>query len=272
MIPKIIHQTWRSHTLPNVFQNILERNKVTNPDFEFKLWTHSPDGHTIDDFIKQEYPDIFDIYINSQMGVQKADIARLAILHHYGGVYIDLDILTIKPISKLIDCNSSYVYAAMEPEDQTMAIFKRDDVLCNAFICAPAKHPIFRTALDEIKKLYNNHGKEIYKMFNVFGADIVTVAMTSNDENYNCCKYVNRKLVYPISDPKLESLQSCENSVNMLKTGNYGDAYTVHYWIHSDFESKELLEKYTFDDKRDFHENIYQFFKELYPSHKYLRF
>lgn len=271
MIPKIVHQTWRSHILPNVFQNILDRNKVINQDFEFKLWTHSPDGHTIDDFIKKEYPDIFDIYINAPMGVQKADIARLTILHYYGGVYIDLDIMTIKPLSELIDCNSNIVYAAMEPEEQTMAIFKRDNVLCNAFICSPAKHQIFRTALDEIKKLYEKHGKEIYKVFNIFGADIVTVAMTSNHEDYKSCRFVHRKMVYPICDPKLEMLTTCENDIKMLKTGYYNDAYMVHYWIHSDFESKELLEKYVFDNNYDFHGNIYQFFKQLYPSHKYLK-
>jgi hypothetical protein len=45
----------------------------------------------------------------------------------------------------------------------------------------------------------------------------------------------------------------------------------VHYWIHSDFESKELLEKFQYDDTQDIHKNILKFFKQLYPDHKLLQ-
>jgi hypothetical protein len=271
MIPKIIHQTWRSDELPNVFQKIYDKNKDINKGFEFKLWSHSPGPPTIDEFMKNEYPDIYPIFEKAKFGVQKADISRLAILHHFGGIYYDLDILCLKPIEELLDMNSDFVYAAMEPAEQTMAVFKKDNVLCNAFIAAPPKHRIFQTALDTIKKLYENRGDSIFNIFNVFGADIVTISMTLSEENYKQCKYVNRTLIYPITDPKLVNLPSCEKSVKMLKQGEYNDAYMIHYWIHSDFESKEKLDTFSWDDNKTFHQNIYTFFQELYPDNKYLR-
>ena len=79
MIPKIIHQTWRSDKLPSIFQKIYNRNKTLNPEFEFKLWSHSPGPPDIDNFIEKEYPDIYEIYKKTKYGVQKADIARLAV-------------------------------------------------------------------------------------------------------------------------------------------------------------------------------------------------
>lgn len=271
MIPKIVHQTWRSDTLPSVFQSIYDKNKEVNPKYDFKLWSHSPGPPDIDKFIEKEYPDVYPIFANCKYGVQKADIARLAILHHYGGIYIDLDILCLKHFESFIDHGSDFVFASMEPVEQTMAVFKKDNLLCNAFIAAPAKHEVFRKALDIIITLIKNNGDSIYNIFNVFGADIVSSAMTSSEEILSNCRYINRDLIYPISDPKLTDLPSCEKCIKMIKDGDYKDAYMVHYWIHSDFESKEKVESFKFDSKLNVHENMYQFFKELYPQHKYLR-
>lgn len=270
MIPKIIHQTWRSDKLPSIFQKIYDRNKTLNPEFEFKLWSHSPGPPDIDNFIEKEYPDIYEIYKKTKYGVQKADIARLAILHHYGGIYFDLDIMCLKDISELIEMNSDIAYFSMEPTEQTMSVFKKDNVLCNAFMAVPAKHIIMDQAIKEIKAAYEKNGDNIFNIFNCFGSDIVARSCTATKEHIDSCKFVKRDLVYPICDPKLSSLPTCERDISMLKKGDYNNAYMVHYWIHSDFESKEKIDKFTYDESCSIHENIYKFFKELYPDHKYL--
>ena len=269
MIPKIVHQTWRSDTLPSVFQNIFDANKEINKDFQFKLWCHTPGPPDIDEFIKKEYPDIYHIFSRCKYGVQKADIARLAILHHYGGIYFDLDMLCLKPLDTLINFDSDDIFLSMEPAEQTQKLFGSDKVLCNAFIAAPPRHPLLQAALNAIKALHLKHGDFIYNPFNVFGADLLSHAMT--DELYQKCKFVNRKLVFPINDPKFTDLPSSVAEGKMLREGQYGEAYIVHYWIHSDFESKELLEKFAYDDDKDIHKNVLAFFRELYPSNEHLQ-
>lgn len=270
MIPKIIHQTWRSETLPTLFQKLYDENKKINNDFEFKLWSHSPGRPDIDDFIKKEFPDLFPVFSNSKMGVQKADIARIAILYHYGGIYFDLDILNIKNLGDLLDFNTNYAYFAMEPKEQTLKLMKKRDVLCNAFIVVPPKHPLLEEALNKIKIMYSKHGDKIYNVFNVFGSDLFASCMES-DELFQKCKFINRNLVYPINDPKFDDIKTSEYETLMLKNGKYdNDVYMIHYWIHSDFESKELLETFPYEDNIDIHQNIYNFFKRLYPRHKYL--
>ena len=270
MIPKIVHQTWRSDTLPSIFKNILDINKDLNKDFDFKMWYHTPGPPDIDEFIKKEYYDIYHIFSRAKYGVQKADIARLAILHHYGGVYFDLDMMCIKPLHSLLEYNSDYVYMALEPAEQTKKLFNSDKILCNAFIAAPAKHQLFKEAMEEIKRLFHKHGDFIYNSFNIFGSDLLAKCMENKDIFRNV-KLINRKLVYPINDPKFSDLPTTANEIGMLKSGNYGESYMVHYWIHSDFESKELLEKFEYDDTKDIHKNVFRFFKELYPNHSHLQ-
>lgn len=269
MIPKLIHQTWRSETLPVVFQKMRDANIDCNKDFEFKLWYHTPGPPTIDEFIEKEYPDIYQIFQKAKYGVQKSDIARLAILHHYGGIYFDLDMLCLKSIDTLIDYNDNSVYIAMEPSEQTKRVFGKDNVLCNAFIAAPAKHELFKQALEEVKMLHARHGDAIYNIFNAFGADLLAKAMSS-DALFKTCRFINRNLVYPISDPKFSELPSSQADAAMLKEGKYGNSYMVHYWIHSDFESKGLLEKFSYIDDKTIHENMLTFFRELYPANKHL--
>lgn len=270
MIPKIIHQTWRSRNLPELFQNIYEHNKTLNNDFEFKLWSHSPGEPDIDEFIKKEYNDIYHIFSRAKMGVQKADIARLVILYHYGGIYFDLDILCLKKLNTLIDFDTDYAYMALEPKEQCMKLFGNDNILCNAFIAVPPKHPLIKEAIESIKSLFLKNGDNIYNIFNIFGADMLSNSM-KNTDIFSTCKFIKRELIYPINDPKFKDLPSSSNDVAMLKSGNYGDSYMVHYWIHSDFESKELLETFCYDNTKNVHQNIVTFFQKLYKENIHLR-
>lgn len=271
MIPKIIHQTWRSDTLPSIFQSILDENKKVNGGFEFKLWSHSPGKPDIDNLIKEKYPDVYEIFIKAKYGVQKADIGRLALLHHYGGIYFDLDMLCLKGLADLFDFDSNSVFMAMEPNEQTERIFNKSNMVCNAFLATPPNHPLMTAALSKIDIIYKKHGDNIFNTFNVFGADLLASCMVDNSV-YNECKFIKRSLVYPINDPKFTDLNSSEKEASMLKNGSYGsDTYMVHYWIHSDFESKDLLDKFECDKSRDIHFNVLQFFKQVYPDNKHIR-
>lgn len=265
MIPKVIHQTWRANELPELFQKVYEYNKEINSNFEFKLWTHEPANPDIENLIKEKFTDIFPIYEKCKMGVQKADIGRLAILYEYGGIYTDLDILYLKSFDDLIDYNSNNIYMALEPEEQTKKVFNSSNVLCNAFIMTPPKHDFFKKTLDNIKLLYVKYGDAIFTKFNFFGADLLSFTM-SQDEYFNYVKFIDRKLIYPINDPKFNDLPTTKSDYEMLKKGDYNNSYCVHYWIHSDFESKELIEIYRFNIDKNIHQNIYDFFRKLYPD------
>ena len=270
MIPKTVLQTWRSNSLPIIFQKIKEVNQNTT-EFQFQLWHHEEGKYNIDEFIKKEYSDLYEIYAKTQFGVQKADMIRLILLYHYGGIYIDMDILCLKSMESLIDFESDNVYLAMEPMEQTKKLYDNENILCNAFIAGPAKHPFFKAALDEIKLIYQKLGDQIFRVFNIFGGDLLSKALTSSDDIYNSCKFINRKLIYPINDPKFTDLSSSADDAKMIKEGSYRNAYMVHYWIHSNFESRDILEKFKYDETQNIHINMLQFFRVLYQNNHYLQ-
>ena len=88
MIPKNIFQTWSTKNLPNEIQNIINRTKELNPNYNYFLYT----DEEMDEFVKIHYPgQIYECYSKINLIVAKADFWRYLVLYKYGGVYIDID-------------------------------------------------------------------------------------------------------------------------------------------------------------------------------------
>jgi hypothetical protein len=74
-------------------------------------------------------------------------------------------------------------------------------------------------------------------------------------------------VMLPYNDLKFENLPFTVGDWTKLKKGDYGaDTIMVHYWIHGDFESKELLTRFIPENNKTIHENMYRFFSQLYPN------
>ncbi|KAL3918398.1 MAG: hypothetical protein SGPRY_006037 [Prymnesium sp.] len=57
---------------------------------------HSTDG---EDLIKRHYPKLYASYAALQTGVERSDFLRYLVIHRYGGVYADDDIIPILPLN-----------------------------------------------------------------------------------------------------------------------------------------------------------------------------
>ena len=60
-----------------------------HPDYEYKLWTDAQSK----EFVAQHYPHLLETFKSYPFNIQRADAIRYMVLEHYGGVYIDLDII-----------------------------------------------------------------------------------------------------------------------------------------------------------------------------------
>ena len=87
MIPKIIHQTWKTTQVPDHWKESHERWKSI-PGWEYKLWTDEDNRN----LIKDNYPWFLEKFDSYKYGIQRADAIRYFILHKFGGVYCDLDL------------------------------------------------------------------------------------------------------------------------------------------------------------------------------------
>ncbi|KAL5121646.1 CSG1/SUR1-like protein [Pleosporales sp. CAS-2024a] len=87
LIPKIIHQTYKNDSIPEHWKGPQQSCLDLHPNYEYKLWTDKKAR----EFIAAEYPWFLETFDGYPYPIQRADAIRYFVLHHFGGIYIDLD-------------------------------------------------------------------------------------------------------------------------------------------------------------------------------------
>lgn len=87
LIPKIIHQTYKTEDIPSQWIESQKKCKDLHPDYKYILWTDA----MAREFIREEYPWFLDTFESYKYPIERADAIRYFILSHFGGIYIDLD-------------------------------------------------------------------------------------------------------------------------------------------------------------------------------------
>ncbi|KAJ5793397.1 uncharacterized protein N7503_009375 [Penicillium pulvis] len=97
-IPNVIHQIWKTNNVRTYSREIeasldLWKNMFGPLNYTVKLWTDD----AILQLVKTNYPWILTTYESYPQNIQRADIARLLIIHAEGGIYADLDVYPTSP-------------------------------------------------------------------------------------------------------------------------------------------------------------------------------
>lgn len=136
MIPEIIHYCWFGQKpLPEKALMCIESWEKHCPDFKIKRWDES-NYELKNDFVKQAYKDKNFAYV--------ADYCRLDVLHQYGGIYLDTDMLVLKPLNNLLNNNCFFG-------------FENDWTIGTAIIGAEAKNKF----MNEFKAFYESANFDI---------------------------------------------------------------------------------------------------------------
>ena len=98
MIPKIIHQTWKTKNLPVDFKNYSSAWKNLHPTWDYRLY----DDNDCLFIVKKYFPQFLDTYLNLPIPVMKADMFRYMIIYQFGGLYADIDAEALKSFDDLI--------------------------------------------------------------------------------------------------------------------------------------------------------------------------
>ncbi|KAG6362614.1 hypothetical protein INS49_007706 [Diaporthe citri] len=105
--PKKIWQTWKVDPLhfEQRDSNTARTWLLRNPDFRYEVLTDSNDvGYVEQHFGPGGFnrPDIVDLYRNINATIIKADLLRYMVMYAEGGVYADIDVEALKPVSRFI--------------------------------------------------------------------------------------------------------------------------------------------------------------------------
>lgn len=128
MDPKSIPKSWQS-----------SRNNCLALHPESGNYTHHFwDDHLAEKFMRQHYPFFLRDFLDYRHNIQRADALRYFILHHYGGIFLDMDIecrRSLGPLRRfpIVNINASPVGVS------------------NGFMMAQARHPFLNQLIKNLK-------------------------------------------------------------------------------------------------------------------------
>ncbi|RCI11038.1 hypothetical protein L249_5181 [Ophiocordyceps polyrhachis-furcata BCC 54312] len=142
-IPKLIHQIWKTSNVssyPIEATHAAWKAMFEPRNYTVKLWAESD----IVDLIEAKYPWLLSTYQAYSQNIQRADVARLLVLHAEGGIYADLD---VHPISfdELSCWRRLNLQALFAPTSGTSGI-------SNHFVMAEKGTAFLQWALHEAKR------------------------------------------------------------------------------------------------------------------------
>lgn len=103
--PHLLHYVWLDFSDPDAdapvearFAGNLEGCRRLHEGWQVRVWGAS----AILQLLRAAYPGLLPLYSASKP-VERTDIARLAIVHRFGGVYMDTDVLCVRPLGRLLE-------------------------------------------------------------------------------------------------------------------------------------------------------------------------
>jgi hypothetical protein len=98
MIPRIIHQTWKTSDVPPAWRAHVDTWRHHHPGWEYRLWTDADN----DEFVARHFPEFLRIYRAYPYSIMRADAVRYMLLLKYGGLYVDLDYECLAPLDSFL--------------------------------------------------------------------------------------------------------------------------------------------------------------------------
>ncbi|KAK9809455.1 hypothetical protein WJX73_009406 [Symbiochloris irregularis] len=150
LIPRIIHQTYGSDTIPFDLQFWVDSWRKMNPGWEIRFYNDAACTH----MVEQEFPEYLQAYEDLPSNVERADFFRYMVVLRFGGLYLDIDTECRKPFDELIQQNDTML-AGWERESATPEIaaemrdVRQRQALQWAFAAAPS-HPALRELCDRV--------------------------------------------------------------------------------------------------------------------------
>jgi mannosyltransferase OCH1-like enzyme len=148
MIPKIIHQTWKSSNLPEKFQAYQKTWIMYHPQWEYRFY----DDAACRAFVQREFPDLLVLYDGCPYPVQRADIFRYLVVASNGGIYADIDMECYKNMESLFagrECVFG-VETILSPRQRRSLNHVYAERIANCIFAASRKHPIFDKIIEEV--------------------------------------------------------------------------------------------------------------------------
>jgi len=188
-IPKIIHQTYFSQTVPEEIQANIAKLKSINPGWDYRFYT----DQDILDFIGSNYDArVLEYFnrINPAYGAAKADLFRYLVVYRCGGAYLDIKSSTSIALDTVLVSDDRYLLSYWEnrpgQEFEGFGMHPELDAATGEFqqwhvIAAPG-HPFLKAVIEAVlsnidRYLPSLHGAGQHGVVRVTGPVAYTMAI-----------------------------------------------------------------------------------------------
>uniref|UniRef100_A0A383WPH4 Methyltransferase FkbM domain-containing protein n=1 Tax=Tetradesmus obliquus TaxID=3088 RepID=A0A383WPH4_TETOB len=151
LIPRVIHQTYRSTRLPASAKQFMHSWQERNGEaWQVRLYS----DEACLNFVRREFPEYFEAYMNLPKEVERADFFRYMVVLRLGGVYADIDVECRQPLDGVIQpADTLLVGWDAELADIAAAAtqqYARQRQMATWFFAAAPGHPVLRELCDHI--------------------------------------------------------------------------------------------------------------------------
>jgi len=184
-IPRKLHQIWYQGQANISIDGKICQNTVKkiNNNWDYILW----DEASINNLVEKDYA-WFKPYFNKNTNmIQKIDLAKYLILYKYGGIYVDMDFISIKNFNNILDrivkedleATNVCQYPNIILTDEYPLSSQYQKTICNAIMISTKEHPFWLGLFNEYIKNINytdeNKDKETYtKTGPIFLYNVIT--------------------------------------------------------------------------------------------------
>jgi hypothetical protein len=226
MIPRILHQTWKTAEVPPHWADFARSWRALHPGWEHRLWTDEDNR----DFIARRFPGFLATYDAYRYDIQRADAVRYFLLYTYGGVYVDLDFECIQALDPLL-VERRFV-AAAEPDSHSSA-HGETRVVCNAFMASVPEHGLLEAVIDHLRCARSN-ALTHQDVLRTTGPIMLTRVLEGYaGDDVTVLPYT---VLYPFlnGSPQLEQLARDGGPARLIRAWcRRNGVYAVHHWSNS---------------------------------------
>jgi mannosyltransferase OCH1-like enzyme len=218
-IPRRLYQTWKNEQVPSCWRSYQRSWRVQHPHWEHQLFT----DHDLRELVHTHYGWFIPIYDAYPQHIMRVDAARYFLLHLHGGLYVDMDFESLRPIDPLLE-NHGLVFGCEPPGHTALAAARQRGlrrIVCNALMASTVGHPFWEHVfellvarrsepdpLDATGPFLLTGAAETY-----MGAERLTV--------------VPWELLYPVGIPESEVQDYCSGAEWRAQ------AFGIHHWAGS---------------------------------------
>lgn len=153
----------------------------------------------------------------------QVDAVRIFLLHHFGGLYVDLDYQCLRNLDSLLEDKA--IVLAPEPsinlQKPWLADYGWDKIVSNAIIACEPGHPFMMHVIGHLVE----HHQETSPL-DATGPLLMTKAWQSYEDKRSI-ELISETLINPVGDLEINKLTDKEMQAKCI------DAYAVHHWHNS---------------------------------------